>query len=126
MLADNKFKDFVADQIRSYIKFNETPDVSRGILWEALKATVRGLVIFYISQVRRAERARLEEITDELGKIDEVYSASPSPTLYKKRLLLHSEHDQLLTHVIVRQLRQSRQHFFEQGNKAGRLLSQQA
>ncbi len=46
-------------------------------------ATVRGQVISYISQARRAERVRLEEITDELGKIDEVYSASPFLTLYK-------------------------------------------
>lgn len=60
----------------------DTPDVSSGTLWEALKATVRGQVISYISQVRRTERSRLEEITDELGKIDEMYSVSPSPTVF--------------------------------------------
>ena len=42
MLSDNTFKDFVATQIRSYIEFNDTPDVSSNILWEALKATIRG------------------------------------------------------------------------------------
>lgn len=31
-----------------------------------------------------------------------------------------------MTHIIERQLQQSRQHFFEQGDKAGRLLTQQA
>lgn len=126
LLSDNNFKDFVAAQIRFYIDFNDTPDVSSSILWEALKATIRGHVISYISQMRRAERARLVEIADELLKLDETYSTSPSPILYKKRLLLHSEHDQLMTRVVERQLRQSKQNFFEQGDKAGRLLAQQA
>uniref|UniRef100_A0A671TVY8 Reverse transcriptase domain-containing protein n=1 Tax=Sparus aurata TaxID=8175 RepID=A0A671TVY8_SPAAU len=126
LLSDNNFKDFVAAQIRFYIDFNDTPDVSSSILWEALKATTRGHVISYISQMRRAERARLVEIADEFLKLDETYSTSPSPILYKKRLLLHSEHDQLMTRVVERQLRQSKQNFFEQGDKAGRLLAQQA
>ena len=82
--------------------------------------------ISYVSQKRRAERARLVEIADDLLKLDGVYSTSPSPTLYKKRLMLQSEHDLLMTHVVERQLRQSRQYFFEQGDKAGRLLAQQA
>ncbi len=50
LLSDNKFKDFVAAQIRSYIEFNDTPDVSSNVLWEALKATIRGQAISYISQ----------------------------------------------------------------------------
>ncbi len=130
LLLDNKFKDFVAAQIRSYIEFNDTRDVSSvgqkfPLLWEALKATIRGQAISYVSQMRRAERARLVEITEELLKLDGLYSTSQSPTLYKKRLLLHSEHDLLMTLVVERQLRQSKQSFFEQGDKAGRLLAQQ-
>lgn len=76
--------------------------------------------------MRRAERARQLEIAEELLKLDDTYSTSPSPILYKKRLLLHSEHDQLMTRVVERQLQQSKQSFFEQGVKAGRLLAQQA
>lgn len=41
LLSDNTFKDFVATQIRSYIEFNDTPDISSSILWEALKATIQ-------------------------------------------------------------------------------------
>lgn len=101
-------------------------DVSSSILWEALKAIIRGQVISYVSLIKRAERARLTEIAEELLKLDGTYSTHPSPTLYKRRLLLHSEHDRLMTHIVEKQLRQSKQGFFEQGDKAGRLLAQQA
>ena len=126
LLSDSDFRDFISVQISSYIEINDTSDVGSGTLWEALKATVRGQIISYVSHMRRAEKARLIEISDELCVLDETYSSSPSPSLYNKRLLLHSEHDLLMTGIVERQLRQCRQHFFEQGDKAGRLLAQQA
>ena len=126
LLSDDKFKDFVNSQIRLYIEINDTADVSCGTVWEALKAYVRGQVISYVSKLRKDERVRLSAILEELLRIDETYSSSPSPTLYKKRILLHSEHDLLMTSVAERQLRQTKQRFFEQGDKAGRLLAQQA
>ena len=64
------------------------------------------------------------EIAEELLKLDGTYSTSPS--LYKKPLLLHLEHDLFMTCIVERQLQQSKQNFFEQGDKAGRLLAQQA
>lgn len=87
---------------------------------------VRGQVISYISNLRKTEKARLTDIAEELLRLDGCYAASPSPALYKKQLLLQSEHELLMTHLVERQLRQSKQYYFEQGDKAGRLLAQQA
>lgn len=119
LLLDSKFKNFVMTRIHSYIDFNDTPDVSSGTLWEALKATVWGQVISYISQLRRAQRVRLMEIADELLKLNGIYSTSPSSTLYKKWLLLHSEHDLLMTRMVERHLQQLKQCFFWTGRQGG-------
>lgn len=117
LLAHHEFENFVATQISNYIEFNDTPEVNSGFLWEALKAFVRGQIISFTSYMRKAERTKRQDILDKLLKLDETYAVSPSPALYKKRLLLQSEYDCLMTHIVERQLRQSKQRFFEHGDK---------
>ncbi len=126
LLADYEFKNCIATQISDYIEFNDTSEVSSDFLWEALKAFVRGQIIYFTSHLRKADRAKRQDILDKLLKLDDTYAISPSPTLYKRRLVLQSEYDCLMTHDVERQLRQTKQRFIEHGDKAGTLLAQQA
>lgn len=126
LLADQEFKNFVATQINNYIEFNDTSEVDSEFLWEALKAFVRGQIISFISNLHKAERAQRQEILNKLFKLDETYAIAPSPTLHKERLVLQSEYNCLMTHDVERQLRQTKQRFFEHSDKAGTLLAQQA
>lgn len=68
----------------------------------------------------------MAEISDRLSKLDLQYSQTPSPAVYKKRLQLHSEYNLLLTHKVEKQLLSAKQHFFEFGEKAGKLLAFQS
>lgn len=126
LLANQDFKNFVATQINNYMEYNDTTEMNSEFLWEALKTFVRGQIISFTSHLNKADRAKRQEILDELFKLDETYAASPSPVLYKKRLVLQSEYNCLMTHEVERQLRQTKQRFFEHGDKAGILLAQQA
>ncbi len=91
LLADYEFKNFFATQISDYIEFNDTSEVSREFLWEALKAFVRGQIIYFTSHLRKADKAKRQDILDKLVKHDKTYIISPSPTPYKRRLVLQSE-----------------------------------
>lgn len=52
---------------------------------------------------------------------------SPPPLPFTKNVFYYSQNTMVLkTHVVERQLRQSKQRFFEHGDKASRLLAQQA
>ncbi len=72
-------------------------------------------------KAKKAEKARLQTIERELQNLDKAYASTPSPDLYKKRLLFHSEYDLLTTRTAERQLKQTKQTFFEQGDKAGNI-----
>lgn len=64
------------------------------------------------------------QIRDEIRNLDEQYSITPNAELAKKRLILQSKHELLMTGIVEKQLKQSKQHFFEYGEKAGKLLAQ--
>uniref|UniRef100_A0A3B1IK57 Reverse transcriptase domain-containing protein n=1 Tax=Astyanax mexicanus TaxID=7994 RepID=A0A3B1IK57_ASTMX len=126
MLADSDFKKMISTLISFYFSVNDTPDTGSGSLWEAFKAFMRGQIISQVSFTRKMDRAKVDRLLEELKQLDLAYASSPSSALYTKRCQLHLEYELLMTDRIVRQLRQTKQRFFEQGDKAGRLLAQQA
>uniref|UniRef100_A0A8P4GNT1 Reverse transcriptase zinc-binding domain-containing protein n=1 Tax=Dicentrarchus labrax TaxID=13489 RepID=A0A8P4GNT1_DICLA len=71
-------------------------------------------------------RSRQLELSQKLQEVDNSYANCPDPLLYKKRLQLQTEFNLLTTHEAESQLLKSRQRFFESGDKAGKLLAQQA
>uniref|UniRef100_A0A674NZ79 Reverse transcriptase domain-containing protein n=1 Tax=Takifugu rubripes TaxID=31033 RepID=A0A674NZ79_TAKRU len=75
---------------------------------------------------RREERTKLKQISDEIQLLDAQYSVNPSDVLYKKRVQLQSQYNLLTSGRIEKQLLHTKQRFFEQGDKAGKLLAYQA
>lgn len=67
----------------------------------------------------------MASIAAKMRDLDAQYSINPSPTLYTTRVQLKSEYDLLLTSVVERQLLQTRQRYFEHGDRAGKLLAYQ-
>lgn len=107
------------------MSINKTPDISSSALWETLKAYIRGQIISFVSNVRRQNRKRLDELTKRIAQLDSLYATSPTPDLYKERLSMHSEFNTLTTDHAVDLLIKSRSNYYEQGDKAGRLLADQ-
>lgn len=109
-----------------HFELNQTPDIGSNILWEAFKAFIRGQILSHISFSRNLNASKLASLADKLQNLDTIYASSPSPSLYTKRVQLLAEHDLIMRSVTARQLLQSRHHFFEHGDKAGKLLAHQA
>uniref|UniRef100_A0A674MN32 Endonuclease/exonuclease/phosphatase domain-containing protein n=1 Tax=Takifugu rubripes TaxID=31033 RepID=A0A674MN32_TAKRU len=126
LLSEPKFKDYLTNQIQLFFDTNDTPDIGSGVLWETLKAYLRGQIISFISGFRREERTKLKQISDEIQLLDAQYSVNPSDVLYKKRVQLQSQYNLLTSGRIEKQLLHTKQRFFEQGDKAGKLLAYQA
>lgn len=105
---------------------NDTPDVSKGTLWETFKAYIRGHIISYTSHLRKLTMSRQAELSQKLLEVDDSYANNPDPSFYKKRLQLQTEFNLLTTNEAELQLLKSRQRVFESGDKAGKQLAQQA
>lgn len=81
-----------------FLEINKTPDISASVLWETLKAYIRGQIISYVSHEKKQKKDKLIELTNRIAQLDCLYAASPTPDVYRERLF----------------------NYYEQGDKAGR------
>lgn len=125
LLTDKEFVNFILDQLEQFISTNDKGEVSKGTLWESLKAYIWGQVISYAKSAHRSRLKRRSEISDEILKVDHQHSVTPSIALYNKRISLQSDFDFLSTEESGKLLLQSRYRWYEQGEKAGCLLAHQ-
>ncbi len=126
LLADEEFITYLTNEINIYLELNDTHDVSRSILWEALKAYLHGKIISFSSYVKRQELSRLRDISEAINKLDEQYAISPCPRLYKERISLQSEYNLLSTSQEEKRLLKTQHTFYEFGDKASKLLAFQS
>lgn len=125
LLSDAKFCDKISTFINDFLIFNQTNSTSYSLLWESLKAYLRGQIISYSSYLNKAHKAKLDELSKAILKFDHQYALTLSSALYKQCLSLQSELDLLSTQDAERLLLRSRGTFYEHGNRASWLLAHQ-
>lgn len=101
-------------------------DISRSVLWEALKAYLRGKIISFSSYDKKQELSKLRNISEAINMLDEQYTISPCPCLYKERISLQSEYNLLSATHKEKRLLKTRHAFYEFGDKASILLAFQS
>ena len=125
LLASETHVEFIRSQIALYMQTNETPDVSKSILWEALKAFVRGQIISYSAQLVKTKNERGRNITGQLVELDKRYAVSPTPDLLVRRTSLQTEFNLLSTAETTKLINRSRHKYYEHGEGIGRQLAHQ-
>lgn len=125
LLSDETFVNFIKSEIDLFLSHNKTPGMSFLTIWEALKAYLRGQIISYGSMQRKATVKRLRRLTDDILKLDIIYSHSPSEDILKRRLLLKTKFDLLSTRQAENLLLKSRHVSYEYGERAGKILAHQ-
>lgn len=125
LLLNEEFVKFVSEQIDLFVSINRTPDVSATVLWETLKAYIRGQIISYAGFEKKRKKEKLCNLTKRISELDGLYATSKSPEVYKERLSLQAEFDMIITDRTVELLLQSRSQSYEHGDKASKLLAHQ-
>lgn len=125
LLSSKDFLQLMSAQIKTFIEINKTPDISASTLWETLKAYLRGIIISYTAFERRTREEKLSELIKKIGETDKLYAENPSPDLYKERLTLQANFNISSTQKEEEMLLRSKYKYYEQGDKAGRLLAYQ-
>lgn len=125
LLADSDFVKFITDEIDFFLQVNRTGDISASTLWEALKAYLRGQIISRSSYIRKKKYEKVDELSSEIKTLDSLISISSTPDLIKRRLSLQTEIDLLTSSQAEGLILKSRSRFYEEGDKAFKLLASQ-
>ena len=124
LLSDDAFNAFIMSSIDDFIAINKDDSVSYSLLWELLKAYLRGQIISY-SAHRNTRKARLTELLTKIWDIDGQNAINPSQSLVKQRYDLQAELDLLTTSDTERLPDRSRATYYENGDKPSKLLAHQ-
>ena len=93
------------------------------MLWEALKAYLRGQIISYSASTHKARMARQTKLTELISDVDKVYAGNPTPELYKQRMIYQAEFNMLSTGQAERALMKSKHMSYEYGEKPSKALA---
>uniref|UniRef100_A0A0S7EYH1 LIN1 n=2 Tax=Poeciliopsis prolifica TaxID=188132 RepID=A0A0S7EYH1_9TELE len=125
LLADAEFCNYISNAIDEFLGFNKNDSTSYLLLWETLKAYLRGQIISYTSLSNKRHNSRLTELATTIAQLDQRYAVDPSPELFKERMGVQTEIDLISTKEAERLLLRSKGSYYEHGDKAGRLLAHQ-
>lgn len=113
------------NHIHFYLSINDTPDITRSTLWEALKSYVRGQVISWKSLINKQTREKETQLKQEITEIDRQHSCTPSVSLHRKKLSLQTELELMYTTRTFKLLTKAKHKYYEQGERTGKMLAQQ-
>jgi len=125
LLNDVKFCEYISNKFTLFLENNDKGDVSDSVLWEAMKAVIRGDIIAYQTAKNRENRAKLNNIDKQITNLEMEYRSTSCETILKKIIALRSEYNSILSKNISRQLVSIRQRQFEIGDKPQKLLARQ-
>ncbi|KAA8577775.1 hypothetical protein FQN60_005362, partial [Etheostoma spectabile] len=97
LLANADFCDFVSTNIDSFLETNRSDHVSPSLLWETLKAFIRGGIISFSAHLTKNRKLKQRELMDAILDIDRQQAAAINPALATKRLQLQNEFNLLST-----------------------------
>ena len=125
LLADNQFCKLISKAIDEFLTFNKSDSISPSTLWETLKVVIRGEIISYTISRNKERKQKEQQLITSIRNIDQQYSTTPTTELHKERIALKTQYDLLSTERTEKHHLWSKGHYYEHGEKAGRLLAYQ-
>lgn len=123
-LQDEKFVKYLGRQIDDFFQINTT-QTTACIKWEAFKAFLRGHIISYIGSTSKQTVKARRHLENRIRILQDKINNENDPQSEKELLILRAEYDKHSASRAASSLLRLRQTFYEQGNKAGKLLAWQ-
>lgn len=123
-LQDEEFIKFIGNQIDEYFLINKN-QTSAGIRWDAFKAFLRGQIISYTGRNAKNAKQELKRLENNINKAQEKVFQNNDPVTAKELLLLRAEYEKQSSFKAASSLLRLKQSFYEQGDRAGKLLAWQ-
>ena len=113
----------IKKEIKNCIEDNDTEEIKPTILWDTLKAVIRGKLIAITSQQKKLKQAAYLNLTDKLKNLETKYQNTKKTQLLQEVKTIKEEIDKLLKDEIEKKLRFMKQQYYETGPKATRILA---
>lgn len=123
LLQNASFKEYLRNEIKFFIETNSVSSPSAGILWETFKAFIRGHIIQHASFKKRITMAKQADLEKQIAAMEVEFKQDMSSNNLRKLAKLKYDYNSIMTQKAEFALFRARQKYFEEGEKAGRMLS---
>lgn len=125
LLKDNEFKSNMRVWITNYIKENNNSSLEPSVIWEAAKATLRGLLISYASFKNHEKCIKRKELEREVAHCENLHKNASTEDNWRQLTAARAKLNIMMSDEITQKMNYIRQKEYEFGNKPGKLLAHQ-
>lgn len=123
ILNNEKMVKEIKKEINDCIKENNNNEVEPTIIWDTIKAVMRGNLISRTAYLNKMKKKKYEELGELLRTLEKMQQRDKSKGLANQLKNVKDQLDNLAKDEIEKKLRFTRQTFFESGPKAARILA---
>lgn len=113
-----EFHKFIREQIDIFTATNKPSCSNSFILWDTLKAYLRGQIVSYIKGLLKNKKSKLSTLEVEKLVLEKLYHKSQTKDIYKELLNKKIEYNKLNTYQAEKAIIYSNQRYYELGEKA--------
>ena len=116
-------KEEIRNEIKTYVKGNDNGEVDPIMVWDAMKAVIRGKLIARMAQMKKAKLEAYKTYEEKLRKLEQEYQVTNREETYKQIKDLKAKIQGAQLDEIERNNRYVKQNYYEAGTKATKLLA---
>ena len=125
LLGNPEFVNSVRHHIDTFSHVHRDSSICPLIIWDCLKAYLRGNIIAFSSTLKKKTKTELDCIEQEIRKLERLHSVSKDPLLLSQMDQLKRKYNTLNTRSTELLILKTKQRYVEQGETAGKLLAWQ-
>lgn len=123
ILNNPDIKRCLLTEIDIFMDLNDNGEVTPGILWDSLKAVMRGKIIAISSFLKKSRLQKRQELETKLKHLQRVHSTTSDEAEKQKIKEVKREIEEMSTQEIQNKLLFLKQRYYEVGGKAMKLLA---
>uniref|UniRef100_A0A8C7WYM9 Reverse transcriptase domain-containing protein n=1 Tax=Oryzias sinensis TaxID=183150 RepID=A0A8C7WYM9_9TELE len=123
ILNKETVKEQIKNTIKRFIEENDNGEVNPNILWDTLKAVLRGNLIAITSAQNKEKKDKYNQKVAILNNLEKQHKQSQSQTILQQIKTLRTEINDILSEEIEKKTRFVRQMYHDSGPKANKLLA---
>ena len=122
-LNNNAVVEDTKKEINTYKEQNDNGEVDPTILWDAMKAVIRGKLIAQSTQIKKARLEIYQQKINKLKTLEQQHKRTMESEVLDQIKKIRKEIDELLMMEVERKSRFLKQTYYEGGSKATRMLA---
>jgi len=122
-LNNPQFVAQIRKEIKQFLDENDNGKVDAVIVWDALKAVIRGKVISWCAHNKKKKQLRITDLSKELKNLEEQHKRAPTSNLLTKIKKIRNEIDLLYTQEIEKNMIFAKQKYYEAGPRSAKILA---